>query len=154
MNVQSEALTDTEKNVLNLLQKDFGFKKMPFAELASKLSLEESALISMVRDLKERGFITRIGPFFNLDRSSGTISLVAMNVPEDRFDEVAALVNAYPHVAHNYKRTHAFNMWFVLATISPEEEAMILSDIENKTGIKTMNLPKLKEYNLDLYLEV
>lgn len=154
MKAQEDELTQVEKNIINLMQKNFGFSKTPFADLAAKLSLKESALIAIVSNLKERGFITRIGPFFNLDQSSGAISLVAMSVPENRFDEVASLVNAYSQVAHNYQRTHAFNMWFVLATSSPNEEAMILNEIESKTGIKTMNLPKLKEFSLDLYLEV
>jgi hypothetical protein len=29
---------------------------------------------------------------------------------------VLALVNALPQVAHNYRREHTLNMWFVLAT--------------------------------------
>lgn len=136
------------------MQKDFGFSATPFADLSAQLGMKEEDLIKKVQELKDRGFITRVGPFFNLDRSSGYISLVAMNVPEERFDDVAEIVNSYPQVAHNYKRTNAFNMWFVLGATSPEEGAEVLAEIELKTGIKTMNLPKLKEFNLDLYLEV
>lgn len=147
-------LSELEKRILNLLQKDFGFSASPFAALAEKLELSEAELIEKVQNLKDRGFITRVGPFFNLDRSSGTISLVAMCVPEERFDEVAEIVNSYSQVAHNYKRTNAFNMWFVLGATSPEEGKQVLREIEERTGIKTMNLPKLKEFNLDLYLEV
>lgn len=148
------SFSEQEKKILNLLQKDFGFSPAPFADLAAILGMDEADLIQKVQDLKDRGFITRVGPFFNLDRSSGYISLVAMNVPEERFEEVAAIVNSYPQVAHNYQRTNAFNMWFVLGATSPEEGAEVLAEIESKTGLKTMNLPKLKEFNLDLYLEV
>lgn len=140
--------------MINLLQKDFGFSLSPYAQLAEKLNTSESHLIETVQDLKARGYITRIGPFFNMDRSSGYVSLVAMKVEEERFDEVTEKVNSFAEVAHNYKRQHELNMWFVLAAHSYEEAMNVLLEIENVTGLKTYNLPKLQEFNLDLYLEV
>lgn len=151
---QTPDLNPFEKAVLNLLQKDFGFSLSPFTELAAKLETDETRLIATIEDLKARGFITRIGPFFNMDRSSGYVSLVAMKVDELHFAAVAEMVNSFTEVAHNYKRQHELNMWFVLAAHSEAEAMDVLQSIENKTGLKTYNLPKLQEFNLDLYLEV
>lgn len=136
------------------MQKNFGFDVRPFQSLAVKLDLSESDLVDKIKDLKDRGYITRVGPFYNLDKSSGYVSLVAMKVPLDVFQTVAELVNSYEEVAHNYERNNLFNMWFVIATSTVEDAARVLSEIELKTGLKTFNLPKLKEYNLDLFLEV
>ena len=58
--------------------------------------------------------------------SAAALTLAAMAVPEARFDEVAAIVNGFPEVAHNYQRTHALNMWFVAATERPERIAAVL----------------------------
>ncbi len=146
-------LTETEKKVLNLLQKDFGFEVRPFEGLAKKLGLKEPELLSMIGDLKERGYITRIGPFFNMDKTSGQVTLVAMRVPEESFEKTAEIVNSYVEIAHNYKRDHEFNMWFVLACSDKKRASDILSEIEKLSGCKTMNLPKIREFNLDLYLE-
>ena len=77
-----------------------------------------------------------------------------MKVDEPRFAEVAAIVNSFTEVAHNYKRQHELNMWFVLAAHTEAEAMSILKSIEQKTGLPTYNLPKLQEFNLDLYLEV
>ena len=147
-------LSETEKEIINLLQKDFGFAARPFKDLADKLNMTETKLVEKIKELKESGIITRIGPFYNLDKSTGYVSLVAMKVPLDKFKEVTELVNGYQEVAHNYERNNVFNMWFVLATSTFDEAMSVLNDIENKTGLKTYNLPKLKEYSLDLYLEV
>jgi len=44
----------------------------------------------------------------------GDVCLAHRSAPE-RFDEVAEQVNAHPEIAHNYERTHALNMWFVVS---------------------------------------
>jgi hypothetical protein len=50
----------------------------------------------------------------------GDFCLCALTAPEADFDRIADLVNAHPEVAHNYARDHELNMWFVLATPTPE----------------------------------
>lgn len=147
-------LTVDDKKVLMVAQKNFGFSTMPFDEIALKSELKVDLVLKIMQKLVDEGFITRTGPFFNLDRSSGYVSLVAMRVPEEKFTLVSELVNSYEEVAHNYKRKHDLNMWFVLGASSQVKAFEILKEIELKTKLKTFNLPKLKEYNLDLFLEV
>jgi len=76
-----------------------------------------------------------------------------MQVPAGVFDEVAEIVNSYPEVAHNYQRDHAFNMWFVLATETPQQIDAVNRDIEQRTGLAVRNMPKLQEYYLNLQLD-
>ncbi len=147
-------LTSDDIEVLRIAQKHFGFAVRPFQVIAEKTGLLESEVIDILNNLKKEGFVTRVGPFLNLDNSNGFVSLVAMIVPEEKYLEVTAVVNAYQEVAHNYKRAHEFNMWFVLAAKSLEEASRVLLEIEEKTKLKIYNLPKLKEYNLDLYLDL
>lgn len=147
-------LTTNDRKVLMAAQRHFGFSVMPFNEIAKKSKLDVETVMTIMQNLTAKGFITRTGPFFNLDRSSGYVSLVAMKVPEDEFILVTDIVNSYDEVAHNYKRQHDLNMWFVLGASSQIRAFEILEEIEAKTKLKTFNLPKLKEYNLDLFLEV
>lgn len=154
MRSEFRQLTPLEKKVLNLVQKDFGYEINPYNYLAKTLQISVNELLKIMKRLKEEGYITRVGPFFNMDKSTGYVTLVAMKVPEDDFDRVANIVNSYLEVAHNYQRDNDFNMWFVLATSESQRAVEILFEIEKQTGIKTYNLPKLKEYALSLYLEV
>lgn len=116
--------------------------------------MTEEDFLEKVGTLRERGLLTRIGPFFNMDRTSGHVSLVAMKVPEMCFEEVSEIVNSFEEVAHNYERNNEFNMWFVVSGTSKEDVEKTLSKIEGMTGLKTYNFPKLREFVLDLYLEV
>jgi len=61
------------------------------------------------------------------------LALMAMAVPPERFEEVAATVNAMPEVAHNYEREHALNMWFVVAAETPAEMTETIAVIEAAT---------------------
>ena len=96
--------------------------------------------------------LTRFGPMYDAERLGGAVTLCAMQVPEERFEEVAAIVNAFPEVAHNYERAHALNMWFVLATEPPEQIDATRRADRGRTGLAVLNLPKLEEYFLELKL--
>lgn len=122
--------------------------------MAQQLGLTENDLLSRLEKLLDNGVLSRFGPMFNAEKMGGGLTLAAMQVPEDRFDEVADLVNAFPEVAHNYQRQHRLNMWFVLATETPEQVPAVLQAISQKTGLYVYNMPKIKEYYVGLQLKV
>ncbi|HMM07850.1 MAG TPA: AsnC family transcriptional regulator [Paracoccus solventivorans] len=141
-----DALDDTDRAILNALQDGFPLTPRPYDDAARPLGIAGSELISRLTRMRQIGAITRFGPFFDAAAMGGAFCLCAMEVPEDRFDEVLAQVNAHPEVAHNYERTHALNMWFVLATDRPDGIERTAQEIEAETGLKVMLFPKLEEY--------
>lgn len=141
-----QALDQTDRAVLNALQDGFPLTPRPYHDAGAALGITGDALIARLARLRELGAITRFGPFFDAAAMGGAFCLCAMAVPADRFDEVLTEVNAHPEVAHNYERTHALNMWFVLATDSPDGIERTARAIEGETGLKVMLFPKLEEY--------
>ncbi len=146
-------LDGMDRRIINLLQEGLPMVEAPFAVAAEKLGLTETDMLSRLAALKAAGVLSRIGPMYNSSRFGGGLTLCAMAVPESRFDEVAAIVNGFTEVAHNYAREHLLNMWFVLATEKEGQVGPILEDIERLTGIKVLNLPKLDEYYIGLKVE-
>lgn len=146
-------LSNSDRRIVNALQGGFPLVDRPFAQVAARLGLDEDALIAAVTRLREDGVLTRFGPMFDAVALGGAFTLCSMTVPEDRYERVTELVNALPEVAHNYRREHEFNMWFVLATERPREIAAAIARIEAATGLAVLNLPKLEEYFLELKLE-
>lgn len=135
-----------DKAIINHMQDGFPIVSEPFKEIGAELGLDAETLIERIERLLNDGYLSRFGPLFNIERLGGAFCLCAMAVPADRFEEVAALVNAHDEVAHNYERAHALNMWFVLATETPEEIDRILLDIRQETGIDTYAFPKIEEF--------
>ena len=137
-----------DRNIINRLQEGFPVCDQPYAGIARELAIEEDMLIERLSKLLACGQLSRFGPMFNVEKMGGAYSLVAMKVPDSRFDEITAIVNRFPEVAHNYKRNHVFNLWFVLATDSPGQLDSVLEKIRNETGLAVYDMPKVKEYRL------
>jgi DNA-binding Lrp family transcriptional regulator len=145
-------MDEIDRRLVNALQDGLPLVERPFAEVATTLELDEDEVVERLTRLRADGVLSRFGPMFDAERLGGGLCLCAMAVPEARFDEVTALVNAFPQVAHNYAREHALNMWFVLATERAGEIATTVAEIEAATGLAVLSLPKLEEYFLELRL--
>jgi DNA-binding Lrp family transcriptional regulator len=149
---QAAALTELDRRIINALQGDFPLVEAPYAAVAASLEISEETLLARLSALLEERVLTRFGPLFQVERMGGRFLLAALAVPEERFDEVAERVNALPEVAHNYRREHALNMWFVLATETPEGIDEAIVRIEAATGLPVFAFPKEQEFFVELKL--
>ena len=139
-------LDQTDRDLINLLQNDLELESRPFQTVATQLGLTEDDVIERTKRLREDGYLTRFGPFFDAAAMGGAFCLCAIAVPEEVFETTLTKVNAHPEVAHNYERTHRLNMWFVLATETPEAINEVADVIEGETGLIVHRFPKLQEF--------
>jgi DNA-binding Lrp family transcriptional regulator len=145
-------IDDLDRRIIDRLQDGLPIVERPFAAAAGALGISETTLIARLRRLLDVGVLSRVGPMYDAERLGGAVTLAAMAVPADRFDEVAAIVNAHREVAYNYARQHALNMWFVVAADSAARVGAVIAAIERETGLAVLNLPKLQEFRLNLRL--
>ena len=145
---------DLERAFINRYQGGFPLLDRPFRMVAANLGCAEYVLLKTIRQLLDSGLLSRFGPLYDAARLGGGLSLAAMSVPEDQFDSIAEQVNAYPQIAHNYRREHSLNMWFVVATETPEEIDATLRQIEQATGLEVYNFPKQHEFYVGLWLNL
>ena len=148
------ALDPLDALLIRRLHGDFPLSERPFDEVGRQLGLSEDEVMARLRDMLADGMLSRFGPLYQIERAGGQFVLAAMQVPEERFDAVAALVNALPEVAHNYRREHRFNMWFVLGCSSPGQVQAACARIERETGLRVFAFPKEKEFFVELRLPV
>ncbi|MEW5889935.1 MAG: AsnC family transcriptional regulator [Pseudomonadota bacterium] len=145
-------MDEVDRAIVNGLQGGFPLCDEPYRAVAARLGLSEAELLSRLERLLRDGILTRFGPMYQVERMGGAFVLAALAVPEERYEEVAAAVNALPEVAHNYRREHALNMWFVLATETPGGIDEAIARIEAATGLEVHAFPKLKEYFVEMKL--
>ena len=140
-------------------QSGFPVESHPFERVARDLSAETGVdvdaaeVLDRVRDLRERGVFRRFGAVLN-PPVIGSSTLAAVRAPEDRFDDVAEVINGYRQVNHNYRRDHEWNQWFVVTAGSREKRDEILAEIEERTGCEVLALPMLTDYYIDLEFPV
>jgi DNA-binding Lrp family transcriptional regulator len=146
-------MDDIDRYIINSLQEGFPICDAPYQQVAMQLGLTEQALIERLQVLLANGTLTRFGPLYHAELMGGALTLAAVKAPPERFVEVTGIINAFPEVAHNYARNHALNMWFVIATETPEQVEKTITEIEQQTGLTVYNMPKINEYFVGLKLE-
>jgi len=145
-------LDELDRTIINGLQSGFPVCEYPFREVAEQLDVSEEELIARVAHLLEQRVLTRFGPLYNADRMGGAFTLAALSVAQPEVERIAAILDRLPEVAHNYEREHPWNLWFVLATDSPDGIEKAIARIEAETGHTVLNLPKEREYFVELKL--
>ncbi len=146
-------MDETDRLIINSLQGNFPICDRPYLEVAQQLGISEDELLSRLQTMLDNRTLTRFGPMYDIQKLGGSFSLCAIRVPAERFEEVTEIVNAFPEVAHNYERDHEFNMWYVLATESPEQITHTNQAIEARTGLKVYNMPKIQEFFVGLHFQ-
>jgi DNA-binding Lrp family transcriptional regulator len=147
-------LTALERAFINRFQGGFPLTEQPYSRVADSLGTPEAILIQTIDTLLQKGLLSRFGPLFDAERLGGEVTLAALAVPAKRYDQVAAQVNALTGVAHNYRRDHHLNMWFVVAGDQPGAVAGTLADIEQRTGLPVYDFPRQHAFYLGLWLQL
>jgi DNA-binding Lrp family transcriptional regulator len=152
-------LTQLDKQLINLLQDGFPLTPEPFKTVAEQLAesgfkCTASEVMTRIQTLLDDGILSRFGPMYQAERMGGGLTLAAMKIDENDYDRVNDQVNEFPQVAHNYRREHELNMWFVLATENPEGIQECIEAMETVTGYKVFNMPKEEEFYVGLKFEL
>ena len=139
-----------DKVLLNDIQGGFPPTSRPFLRIGEGLGMAETEVITRVRRLLDEGALSRLAPILNATAMGGARTLAAMHVPPEHLEEVAATVNSFDSVSHNYEREHHFNLWFVVSSEEATELKRVLAAIEKMTGLPVMDLPALEEYFVEV----
>lgn len=138
-----------KETVLGTIQSGFPIAPDPYGTLAEQLGFGRDEVEKALLDLREEGLVRRIGASFDSKRLGYSSTLCALAAPPERADEVAAIINAYPGVTHNYLRENRYNIWFTLITRSSEDRARILGQIVEQSGCDDLlDMPATKMYKI------
>lgn len=144
----------TDLAILSELQEDIPLVSRPWKVIADRLDIPEYEIISRMNRLKGAGIIRGISPVLE-SRHFGlhAATLVALRVPAERVDEIAAIISSYAEVSHNFQRDHEHSVWFTIAARNGEETHRVLHEILERTGISAsdaLDLPTVKKIKIDV----
>ena len=122
-------LHEHDKIIINQLQGRFPLCENPWNELENRLNIPAAEIISRIERMKSAGVLSRFGPMYHAEKMGGGLTLAALKVDSQRYDDVTEIVNSFSEVAHNYEREHELNMWFVIATETPDMVQTVIDDI-------------------------
>ncbi len=140
--------------LLDALQDDIPLVPRPWKAIAGRLGMAEDDLLVRVKRLHDAGIIRGISPVLD-SRSMGlhAATLVALQVPEERLQETAAIISSFPEVSHNFRRDHPYPLWFTISAGSEERIRQVLARILHRAGIPdedVLNLPTVRKFKADV----
>ena len=148
-------LEELDRELLNAVQWDFPLEPRPFAALGERLGLDEPAVRARVARVKELGVLRQLSAIFDTRALGYGSSLVAAKIDPDRVDEAAAVISAHPGVSHNYKRNHAYNLWYTIAVPPGESLEQHVDVLHRESGaLVTRRLPTLTLYKIGVKLDM
>jgi len=147
-------MNELSRHFINRYQGGFPIVEHPYSCIAANLGTDEANLIATIEGLLADGILSRFGPLYDASSMGGALTLAAMSVPQKKFTGIAEAINNLPEVAHNYRRAHTLNMWFVIATETPGQLQQTIERIEQLSGLAVYNFPKIQTFYLGLWLSL
>lgn len=147
------SLTELDQRLLNDFQQDFPLSTTPYADIARSLGISEEQVLERLAALKRAGAISRVGAVVR-PNTVGVSTLAAMAVPPEELELVAAIVNGYAEVNHNYEREHRLNLWFVASAPDVARLTAVLDEIAGRAGYEVLSFPLVEDYHIDLGFEM
>jgi siroheme decarboxylase len=150
-----DQLEDADRELLNAVQWDFPLEPRPYLVLAERLGSDEAEVRARIARVKELGVLRQLSAIFDTRALGYGSSLVAAKIDPDRVDEAAAVISAHPGVSHNYKRNHAYNLWYTIAVPPGDSLDDHIEVLHRASGaLVTRKLPTLKLYKIGVKLDM
>ncbi len=150
-----DQLEAVDRELLNAVQWDFPLTPRPYAALGERLGLTEPEVRAHVAHVKDLGVLRQLSAIFDTRALGYGSALVAAKIDPARVDDAAAVVSAHPGVSHNYKRNHAYNLWYTIAVPPGDSLTDHVDALHRESGaLVTRRLPTLKLYKIGVKLDM
>lgn len=97
---------------------DLPITSRPFAEVGERTGMPEADLLGALRALRDSHALRRVGAQFSPAGLGYHAALGALAVPEDRREDVAAMLGAQPNITHVFELEDRYALWYVLVAPS------------------------------------
>ncbi|MFA4955589.1 MAG: siroheme decarboxylase subunit beta [Candidatus Methanoperedens sp.] len=138
-------MDEIDIKLLKLIQDGIQITPEPFGLIAQELELSETQVIDRLHEMIQEGVIRRFGASIG-HRAIGITAnaMCTWNVPDDKVEEVGAIMAGFPEVTHCYERPRypdwKYNLFTMVHAYSREECEKIAREISLATGIKDYSI--------------
>lgn len=148
-------LDPIDQELLNAVQWSFPLTEDPYGELGTRVGISRTEVQDRLRAAKASGILRQLSAIFDTRALGFSSALVAAKIDPERVDDAAEVINEHPGVSHNYKRNHAYNLWYTLAVPPGEDFDAHLDVLHTASGATvTRKLPTLKLYKIGVKLDM
>lgn len=133
-------LTNTEKKLARVFQKDLDISSFPFETIGKGCDMTGIAVLDMLKKMMRKGLIRRFGALLRHQKAGyRNNALVLWAVPRNKMEDIAQIFIASSSVSHCYERNPAFEHKYNLFTMfhSPDDDiAALIKKVAANAGLK------------------
>lgn len=155
-------LSEMEKEVIKVSQKDVPLQERPFRELAERIGVSEQEFLRTLRVLKEKGVMRRFSAIlFHRNAGFRANGMVVWRVPSERVDEVGTYLASFKSVSHCYQRTTNehwdYNLFSMVHGRDEEEVLAFVERVGREIGVEDWDVlfstRELRKRRVELFSE-
>ena len=138
-------MDDIDAKLLRITQDGIPLVPEPFNEVAAQLGISVDDVIHRIENLQREGVIRRFGASIG-HRVIGITAnaMCTWNVPDDRVEDVGAIMAGFTEVTHCYQRPRRqgwpYNLFTMVHAYTQEECRKIAKQISSATSIDDYNI--------------
>ncbi|WP_462325297.1 siroheme decarboxylase subunit beta [Desulfoplanes sp.] len=140
------SFTKAEHRVLEQLQGTIPLSSTPFADIARKAGVDEDFVISLIRKMKDKGYIRRFGATLRHQKAGyGFNAMVAWYVEEGM--DIRAIGSAMakrPEISHCYQRKNCmdwpYNIYTMIHGRTKDDCLGVVKELVEQTGVTQYDL--------------
>ena len=133
-------LSELEKKIISLIQKDIPIVKRPYASMADTLGIDEKLFIETTKGLADRGIIRRYGATIKHQKAGFSANaMVAWKVEEAEAEKIGAVFADFESVSHCYyrppKADWPYGLYTMIHAHSISDCETMAKDMADKSGL-------------------
>ena len=138
-------MDDIDEKIIIMTQNGIPLKRSPFADIATELGISEEEIIERLKKMQQEDVIRRFGASIG-HRDIGIVAnaMCVWNVPDERTNEVGAIMAGFSEVTHCYERPRApgwnYNLFAMVHSYTKEDCEEVAARISEATNIKDYRL--------------
>lgn len=138
------ALTIKERQVLGAVADGLPLVSRPYAELGARLGLEEEELIAVLRRLRERGVVRRLGLIVrHHELGYHANGMVVWDIPDDAVAAIGNRMGAAPFVTLCYRRPRRmpdwpYNLYSMIHGRDRDDVRALVGQLATELGLEAM----------------
>ena len=138
--------TDTEKEILRIVQDTLPDSATPYADIARMTGSTEEDVLTLLQKLKQGGQIRRFGATLRHQQAGYSFNAMVAWYVEDDFDvdAVGRMMAKRPEISHCYLRRNCldwpYNVYTMIHGRSRDECMRVVQELSEETGVTQYDL--------------
>jgi len=140
-----DIMDNIDIKLLKKIQDGIPIVSEPFEHIAKRLGISETEVLNRIECMIKEGVIRRFGASIG-HRAIGITAnaMCTWDVPDERVEEVGAIMAGFPEVTHCYERPRyedwKYNLFTMVHAYSRDDCEKIAKEISIATGIKDYSI--------------